>query len=119
MKCYFNTEQFFNISIYSCNIDPSKMYCFNCRETTNHKAAQCPQHQMYTRCPTCNAVASTTSGHKEWCTTKEFQSRYIGGSSVVFEMTFYALNLRWSRIYSPSLMHTVKWKLVRLHCGFH
>lgn len=60
------------------------MYCFNCRKIGNHKASDCPEDAQYTRCKSCDTVTITESGHKSWCQTKDFRSRYTG--DVAFEM---------------------------------
>lgn len=62
------------------------MSCYNCGSLT-HKSAQCNLAQQFTRCPTCNVVASTPAGHKVWCTSNSFQSVRISPTqATVYEL---------------------------------
>lgn len=61
------------------------MHCYNCGDST-HRSKDCSKPAMYSRCPCCNSVASSPAGHKNFCTTKEFESSYLGSTATVFEL---------------------------------
>lgn len=55
-----------------------KLNCYNCGER-GHISVVCPnEDQQFTRCPCCNNVAKSKSGHKITCKNTRFISTQIG-----------------------------------------
>lgn len=55
----------------------SNLGCYNCKDPS-HKAANCPEDPLYTRCPDCNKFVKDRRAHHPQCNNKEFISVYIG-----------------------------------------
>lgn len=54
-------------------------YCYNCGEENSHFSKNCiVLDQQFTRCPECEAVAKTPTGHRIRCTNSRFVSKKIG-----------------------------------------
>lgn len=72
-------------------------FCYNCNDSS-HYSINCPQDQLYTRCPTCNNVCFGDDGHKRLCSNISFRSSFksqfdrVVETSLLLELTFKGIN---------------------------
>lgn len=74
-------------------MDQGPIFCYNCEKYGFHKSRSCPSPQRQTRCPACNNVCCSESGHHWLCGNKSFKSKSFNDSTVfpsseVLEMDF-------------------------------
>lgn len=57
---------------------PKAFHCYNCGQENDHFSKKCPKQQEWTRCPVCNNVTTTPSGHRIACSNISFKSTQLG-----------------------------------------
>lgn len=67
-------------------VKSTQFHCYNCGMENDHFSRACKTiEQQYTRCPECNVVASSPSGHKIACKNGKFVSERIGDYELPFK----------------------------------